>query len=317
MCGNMGPDNRSKKIPRWQMKNRMRRNSVFTPTQIGLMVLLGAITLTMIVPLLNILAKSLSSPEASKTMSGLAIFPREFSLINYKIVFNHPALMKSLWNSIYVTVIGTAINILLTTTAAYVLTRPKLLFKKIIMIFLIFMMLFEPGLVPEYLVIQKLGLMGSRWSVILIAAVNVYYLIIMMRYFEEVPESIFEAAALDGAGHIRTLFSIVFPLSKPGIATITMFYAVVRWNEYFRASIYLVRAKDTLFQVILRQFVILGDTASIVGQQNLFDYNELARIDYAALKGATIIVAIIPVLLLYPIVLRYYAKDVMGGGVKE
>jgi putative aldouronate transport system permease protein len=225
--------------------------------------------------------------------------------------------MTALWNSIFVTIVGTAINIILTTTAAYVLTRPNLVFKKALMVFLIIMMLFEPGLVPEYLVVTKLGLMGSKWSVILVTAVNVYYLIIMMRYFEEIPSSIFEAATLDGAGHLRMLFSIVFPLSKAGIATITMFYAVLRWNEYFRASIYLIKAKDALLQVVLRQFVVLGDTASIVGQQNLFNYNDLARIDYTALKGATIIVAIIPVLLLYPIVLRYYAKDVMGGGVKE
>jgi putative aldouronate transport system permease protein len=281
------------------------------------MLIMGAATLTMILPLLNILARSLSSPEASINMSGLAIFPKDFDLINYRIVFNHPALMTALWNSIVVTVVGTAINILLTTTAAYVLTRPKLIFKRVIMVFLIFMMLFEPGLVPEYLTIQSLGLMGSKWSVILVTAVNVYYLIIMMRYFEEIPASIFEAATLDGAGHLRILFSIVFPLSKAGMATITMFYAVLRWNEYFRASIYLIKAKDTLLQVVLRQFVVLGDTASIVGQQNLWNYNDLARIDYNALKGATIIVAIIPVLLLYPIVLKYYAKDVMGGGIKE
>ncbi|AOT69668.1 carbohydrate ABC transporter permease [Geosporobacter ferrireducens] len=295
----------------------MKRHKKFTLGQIFLMLIFGVITLTMIVPLLNILARSLSSPEASVTMSGLEIFPKDFSLINYRIVFNHPALMTAFGNSIFVTVVGTAINIILTTTAAYVLTRPNLMFKKVIMVFLIIMMLFEPGLVPEYLVVQKLGLMGNKWSVILITAVNVYYLIIMMRYFEEIPSSIFEAAELDGAGHMRILFSIVFPLSKAGIATITMFYAVLRWNEFFKASIYLVKAKDTLFQVVLRQFVVLGDTASIVGQQNLFNYNDLARVDYAALKGATIIVAIIPILLLYPIVLRYYAKDVMGGGVKE
>ncbi len=295
----------------------MKRFKKITIGQVILMTLLGAITLTMIVPLLNILARSLSSPEVSPTMGGLAIFPKDFDLINYKIVLNHPALMQALWNSIFVTVIGTFINIMLTTSAAYVLTRPNLVFKKLIMVFLIFMMLFEPGLVPEYLVVTKLGLMGSKWSVILVSAVNVYYLIIMMRYFENIPESIFEAATLDGASHFRMMFSIVFPLSKAGIATITMFYAVLRWNEYFKASIYLIKAKDTLFQVVLRQFVVLGDTTSIVGQQNLFNYNDLARIDYTALKGATIIVAIIPVLLLYPIVLKYYAKDVMGGGVKE
>ncbi|MDF2892629.1 MAG: transporter permease [Clostridia bacterium] len=295
----------------------MKKYKKLSLGQILLMLILGAVTLTMIIPMLNILARSLSSPEASVNMGGLEILPRDFDLINYRIVFNHPALMSAFWNSIIVTIVGTAINIILTTTAAYVLTRPNLMFKRAIMIFLIFMMLFEPGLVPEYLIVQKLGLMGSKWSVILVTAVNVYYLIIMMRYFEEIPASIFEAATLDGAGHLRMLFSIVFPLSKAGMATITMFYAVLRWNEYFRASIYLIKAKDTLLQVVLRQFVVLGDTASIVGQQNLFNYNDLARIDYTALKGATIIVAIIPVLLLYPIVLKYYAKDVMGGGIKE
>lgn len=295
----------------------VKRNRKITFGQLMLMLFLGSITLTMIIPLLNILARSLSSPEASVAMGGLEIIPKEFNLINYRIVFSHPRLMTAFWNSIFVTVVGTGLNVILTTSAAYVLTRPNLKFKKTIMVFLIFMMLFEPGLVPEYMVVGKLGLMGSKWSVILVSAVNVYYLIIMMRYFEEIPSSIFEAATIDGAGHIRMMLSIVFPLSKAGMATITMFYAVVRWNEYFRASIYLINAKDTLFQVVLRQFVVLGDTTSIIGQQNLFNYNELARIDYNALKGATIIVAIIPVLLLYPIVLRYYAKDVMGGGVKE
>ena len=185
------------------------------------------------------------------------------------------------------------------------------------MVFLIFMMLFDPGMVPEYLVIKDIGLMGSRWSVILVMAVNVYYLIILMRYYQAIPSEIYEAAEIDGAGHWTTLFRVVFPLAKSGIATITMFYAVIRWNEYFRAGIYLTKTKDTTLQVILRQFVILGDTTSIVGQQNLYNYNELARIDYNALRCATIVVSIIPILLLYPIVLRYYAKDVMAGGVKE
>lgn len=294
-----------------------KRLKNFTFGQFLLMVFLGLTALTMIIPLLNILARSLSGPGVSPTMGGLEIIPKDFNLINYRIVFNHPVLMPALGNSVFVTLAGTAINIILTTTAAYVLTRPNLVFKKAIMVFLIFMMLFEPGLVPEYLVVKDLGLMGSKWSVILVTAVNVYYLIIMMRYFEELPQSIIEAASIDGAGHIRMLTSIAAPLSKAGIATISMFYAVVRWNEYFKASIYLIKARDTVLQVILRQFVVLGDTVSIIGQQNIYNYNDLARVDYNALKGATIIVAIIPVLFIYPIVLRYYAKDVLRGGVKE
>lgn len=286
-------------------------------SQLSLIAILFLVTLTMIVPILNMAAKSFSSPEESVRMGGLAILPRGFDLINYRIVFSHPALMGALMNSVFITVVGLAINILLTCSAAYVLTRRGLTLKKPLMVFLIFMMLFDPGMVPEYLVIKDIGLMGSRWSVILVMAVNVYYLIILMRYYQAIPSEIYEAAEIDGAGHWTTLFRVVFPLAKSGIATITMFYAVIRWNEYFRAGIYLTKTKDTTLQVILRQFVILGDTTSIIGQQNLYNYNELARIDYNALRCATIVVSIIPILLLYPIVLRYYAKDVMAGGVKE
>ncbi|MDY0245133.1 carbohydrate ABC transporter permease [uncultured Sphaerochaeta sp.] len=287
-------------------------------SQVLLALLLFALTLTMLVPLLNILAKSLSSPTRSISMGGLKILPQELDFLNYRIVFSHPILVPSLINSIIITVVGTIINISLTTTAAYVLTRPNLTLKRPIMVFLIIMMLFDPGLVPEYIVVQKLGLMGSKWSVILVTAVNVYYLVIMMRYFEKVPQSIVEAATIDGANHIQMLTRIFYPLSKAGVATITMFYAVVRWNEYFRAGIYLTRkSTDTVLQVVLRQFVVLGDTVSILGQQNVFDYNALARADYSALKGATIIVAIIPILIIYPFVLRFYAKDILSGGIKE
>lgn len=288
----------------------------FSLYQLALAVMFILITLTMIIPLLNILAVSLSDPSVSPHMSGLEIIPKKLNLINYKVVLSHPVLVPALFNSIFVAVIGTAINMLLTTTAAYVLTRPNLMFKNVLMVFLIFMMLFDPGIVPEYLVIQKIGLMGSRWSVILVNAVNVYYLIIMMRFFDDVPKEIIEAAKIDGCGHIKMLFKIIYPLSKAGIATITMFYGVLRWNEYFKASIYIGSPKKTTLQVILRQFVVMDDTVSIIGAQNILNYNELAKLDYNALKYATIVVAIVPILLLYPLVLKYYAKDVMGGGVK-
>jgi putative aldouronate transport system permease protein len=297
-----------------KLKKKFKKLSMF---QIFLTVLLFLLTLTMIIPLLNILAISLSDPSMSINMSGFDIIPKKLNFINYKVVLSLPVLVKALSNSVFITVVGTFINIILTTTAAYVLTRPGLVFKKAIMVFLIFMMLFDPGLVPEYLVIKDIGLMGSQWSVILVAAVNVYYLIIMMRYFDDLPQELFEAAQIDGCGHIRILFKIVFPLSKAGIATITMFYAVVRWNEYFKASIYISSVANTTLQVVLRQFIVLNDTVGIVGAQNMLDYNELAKLDFNALKFATIIVAIIPILILYPIVLKYYTKDIMAGGVKE
>ena len=271
-----------------------------------LMIMLFLLTLTMLIPLLHILARSLSAPGQSNTMAGLDILPKGFSLMNYQIIFSNDNIMPALGNSIFITLVGTLINMTLTITAAYVLTRPGLVGKQILMVFFIIMMLFDPGIVPEYMVIRDLKLMGTQWSVILCQAVNVYYLIIMMRYFQEVPQEIYEAAKIDGAGHMRTLFSIAAPLAKAGIATLTMFYGVVRWNEYYRAGIFI----SSIAKVPLHM-------TTLIGTQNLFDNNEMvAKLDFTALQYATIVVAVIPILIIYPFVLKFYTKDAMAGGVK-
>lgn len=284
--------------------------------QLLLAAVLFLLTLTMLIPLLHILARSLSDPMRSTEMSGLEIIPRGFSLINYQVIFGNKNFVPSIFNSIFITLIGTLLNMTLTITAAYVLTRPKLVGKKFLMSFFIVMMLFDPGIVPEYIVIRKLGLMGSQWSVILSQAVNVYYLVILMRYFEAVPRELTEAAEMDGAGHFVILWKIISPLAEAGIATLTMFYAVLRWNEYYRSGIYISKISKVPLQVILRKFVVSGDITTLIGTQNLMNYNALAKLDYTALQYSTIVVAIIPILLIYPVVLRFYNKDIFAGGVK-
>lgn len=284
--------------------------------QLLLAAVLFLFTLTMLIPLLHILARSLSDPMRSTEMSGLEIIPRGFSLINYQVIFGNKNFVPSIFNSIFITLIGTLLNMMLTITAAYVLTRPKLVGKKFLMSFFIVMMLFDPGIVPEYIVIRKLGLMGSQWSVILSQAVNVYYLVILMRYFEAVPRELTEAAEMDGAGHFVILWKIISPLAEAGIATLTMFYAVLRWNEYYRSGIYISKISKVPLQVILRKFVVSGDITTLIGTQNLMNYNALAKLDYTALQYSTIVVAIIPILLIYPVVLRFYNKDIFAGGVK-
>ncbi len=295
----------------------MMKKRRFSFLQLFLTLLLFVVTLTMVVPLLHILARSFSDSKLSGSMGGLEILPRGFSTVNYRTLFSNKNVVPSIFNSIFITVVGTLLNIGLTATAAYVLTRPRLVGKNILMVFFIIMMLFDPGIVPEYMVIRQLKLMGTQWSVILSLAVNVYYLIIMMRYFESVPTSLYEAARIDGAGHVRTLVSIGVPLAKAGIATLTMFYAVLRWNEYYRAGIYISSVSKVPLQVILRKFVVDGDVTTLVGTQNLLEYNEAAQIDYTALGYATIIVAIVPILGIYPLVLKFYTKNVLAGGVKE
>ena len=298
------------------MKDVVRRKRKFSVFQLVLSLFLFLLTLTMILPVLNIIARSLSDPLHSHEMGGLEIIPRGFSAINYEVVLGNEDFLRSIGNSFYVTIIGTILNVMLTTSAAYVLTRKNLVGKQAVMVFLVIMMLISPGLVPQYLVIRKLGLMGSQWSIILSEAVNVYYILICMRYFQEVPDSLCEAATIDGAGHLRILFNVVLPLTLPGMTTISMFYIVSRWNEYYHSSIYLAsNRKKVPLQVILRTFVVSQETNTI-GTGSL-SFTQINTLDNVALQYACIVIAIVPILLVYPLVLKYYTKGIMGGGVKE
>ncbi len=285
--------------------------------RVFLSVFLVAVAAIVLVPLLNILALSLSDPKRVSELTGLSVLPKGFSLINYRVLIANPLFMKSILNAIYVTAVGTAINLAVTSMAAFALTRPRLPGKRVFMILVIVIMVLEPGLITEYLVVKRIGLMNSLWSVILYKTVNVYYLIILMRFFEEVPQSLVDAARVDGAGQWTVLWRVMVPLSQSALATLGLFYGVYHWNEYFRASIYLSDPAKYPLQLILRQFVVLDDTSSLIGSGALFSYDEAARLSYKALQSGTIVVAILPVLILYPLILKYYTRGVMEGGVKE
>lgn len=280
-------------------------------------ILLFVISLCALVPILHILANSFSSPEQVARLGGLDIIPKGFTPVYYQAILSNPVIVRSILNSVIITVAGTAIEIAVTSMAAYVLTRPKLVGKKFFMLFVIVVMVFQPGIVPQYLLIKQLGLIDNMLSVILYQGCNVYYLIIMMRFFEEVPESLSEAARIDGAGNFRIFSSLMLPLSKPALATVGMFYAVLHWNEYYYASLYLNSMSKWPLQLILRQFVVVKDISSIIGTDSLMSYSQMARLDYNSMQSATIIAAMLPVLVIYPIVLKYYAKGAMEGSIKE
>ncbi|KEQ23252.1 MULTISPECIES: carbohydrate ABC transporter permease [Paenibacillus] len=282
---------------------------------IGLMLTL--LTLTMFVPIVNIFARALSHPDRVNQLKGYDLLPKGFSLINFQVVLGNPIVGKALMNSLFITIVGTCLCIFFTTIAAYVLTRKNLVGKTPIMIFLIIIMIFEPGIVQEYMVMKDLHLLDSLWSMVLYRMINVYYLIIMMRFLEEIPESLLEAARIDGAGHMTLFIRIVMPLARIPLLTIGMFYAIAKWNEFFKSSIFLSSRENTVLQVLLRQFVVERDTSTLVGAANLLKNNNIAQLDFSSLKAATIVVAMIPILMLYPIILKYYTSGVMDGGVKE
>lgn len=295
----------------------MKRSKKLSVSKIIMGIILVFLAASMLIPMLNILAQSLSHPDKVHALKGWDILPKGFSLINFQVILGQPLVIRSILNSIFITVVGTFLNLVMTASAAYVLTRPGLVGKKIFMYFFIVMMIFEPGIIQEYFLMKDIHLLDSLFSMVFYKCVNVYYLIILMRFMEDIPGSLVEAARIDGAGHVNVLFKIMIPLCKVPLLTVGMFYAVFRWNEFFKSSIFLTSKANTVLQVLLKQFVVNSDTQVIVGAANIMANNNIAQLDNGSLKAATIIVAVIPILLLYPIILKYYTGDVLAGGVKE
>lgn len=280
-------------------------------------IILTLMTLTMFVPIVNLFAKAFSNPDKVHLLKGYDIIPKGLSLINFQVVLSNPIVGKALVNSLFITIVGTCLSVFFTTITAYVLTRKNLVGKTPMMIFLIIIMIFEPGYIQEYLVMKDLALLDNLWSMVIYRTINVYYLIIMMRFMEEIPDSLIEAAKIDGAGHMKLFMRIVFPLARIPVLTIGMFYAIARWNEFFKSSIFLSSRENTVLQVLLRQFIVERDTSALVGTAELLKNSNIAQLDFSALKAATIVVAMIPILMLYPIILRHYTSGVMEGGIKE
>jgi putative aldouronate transport system permease protein len=296
---------------------KRRGENRFTIAKLILGTILSLMALTVFIPIANLFAKALSHPSKVYLLKGYDIWPKGFSFIHFDVVLRNPLLIKALTNSLFITIVGTCASVFLTTMGAYVLTRRKLIGKTPIMIFLIIVMIFEPGLIQEYMVIRDLHLLDSLWSMVLYRTVNVFYLVVMMRFIEDIPESLIEAARIDGASHMKLFLSVVIPLARIPMLTIGMFYAVARWNEFFKSSIFLSSRENTVLQVLLRQFVVEGDTTTFITSFEMLSNSSVSQLDFSALKAATIIVGIIPILTLYPIILKYYTKGAMDGGVKE
>ncbi len=267
-------------------------------------------------PLLNLLAVSLSDPVKLPGMSGMEVLPRGLSFDVWTLLINHPNVRAGLLNSILITGAGTLLNIIFTALMAWGLSRPGLPGRRILFIMVLVTIVFDPGIIPDYFVNKRLGLLDSYWSVILFKLVNAWYLIILIRFFEEIPQELLDAAELDGSNAFQTFWYVVLPLAKPALATITLFYIVFHWNEFFRAMIYITDQGKWPLQVVLRQFVIGGDKLAIVGVDAANNYTGASQIDLRALKAGMIILTIVPILVIYPLILKFFTKGTMSGALK-
>jgi multiple sugar transport system permease protein/putative aldouronate transport system permease protein len=265
-------------------------------------------------PLIYVLSASFSSARAV-TSGRVWLWPVDVTFDGYQAIFRHDLLVRSFFNSVFYTVAGTFVSVILTVLAAYPLSRRDLYGGTLILFLFLFTLLFSGGLIPTYLVVKELGMLNTRWAMIIPAALTVWNVIITRTFFQTtIPDELLEAAKLDGASDLRFLRDIVVPLSGPIIAVNALLYAVGQWNQFFAALIYLTDQNLWPFQLVLREVLIqnnvdasmMGDIQDMVRRQNL---REL-------LKYSLIVVATVPILLVYPFVQKHFIKGALIGSVK-
>ena len=240
-----------------------------------------------------------------------------FSLRAYRAAFKDANFIKSYWNTVVITACGTTVNLLMTTLFAYPLSRSDLMGRKLLMKIAVFTMFFTGGMIPSYMLVNSLGMNNTYWALILPGAINVYNATIMRTFFEGIPMDMTEAAYVDGANDVRILWQVILPLSKPILFTLLLFYAVGHWNGFFSALLYLSDKSTYPIQMFVRSVVFSGDTLAM----SMASYNSSTEMGAEMLseegaKYAIILLSMVPILVVFPFVSRYFKSGVMIGAVK-
>lgn len=284
-------------------------SKLFDVFNILLMLIILFITLY---PLYYVFITSIS--DGGSVMRGeVSFLPKGINWKAYEIVFQDKSIMHSYLNTIFYTVCGTLINLVMTALCAYPLSRNTFYGRGIFSLAIVFTMFFDGGLIPRYIVVDSLGLVDTVWAILLPPAISVWYMILMRTFFQNIPEALHESAHMDGANEMTVLTRIVLPLSVPILATMTLFYAVHHWNSFFPALIYLSDKKMYPLQIILRNIVIQGDMAE---QSNMMGGEMGMLVTAQNIKYAVVIVAIAPIVMLYPFLQKYFVQGIMVGSLK-
>jgi putative aldouronate transport system permease protein len=265
-----------------------------------------------IYPFLYVLSMSISGEDAVLTMK-VWLYPVGFTLRSYGLLFQNNDIITAFFNSVWYVVVGTSINIFATTTAAYALSRKKFFARNFLLIMISITMIFDGGLIPTFIIVKNLGLYNSRWVIVLLGAVSPWMLLMNRTYFDTtIPESLIEAAFIDGYNDLKIFFKIILPLSKPILAVLGMIYGVSMWNSWFSALIYLSDQKMAPIQLVLRKIVLTQSNNLLSGLSGMEMVAYRLQLKYAA-----IIVVVAPILAVYPFAQKYFMQGVMIGAIKE
>lgn len=274
-------------------------------------IILFVCTLICLTPFLHIFAISLSSVRP--ILSGqVSLFPVELNFEAYYKVFSDPAMIRSLGFTVLLTGLFTMLCIAMTIAMGYPLAKKKLKGRKGVMFIVVITMFFSGGIIPEYILIRNLNLLDSMWALVLPGLINPFYLIILISFFNSIPESLEESAEIDGSSHFRTLFSIILPLSLPVITTLSLFYAVGRWNGFTDTLMYI--NKPELYPLQLKLYQLIQN--NMISELMQMEGAQMATVVPESLKAASVIFATVPILIVYPWLQRYFVSGVMLGAVK-
>lgn len=266
-------------------------------------------------PLYSILVDSFSTPNAAM-QSGFKFYPSEFSVAAYKRVFASPPIWKGYLNTIFVTGASWLVGIVFNILGAYPLSRREFPHKTFWTLFVVFTMFFSGGLIPSYLLIRNLGWMNSYISIVVPGAISTWNLILARNFYMSMPSELYEAAKIDGASEVKLLQSIILPLSKPIIATISLFIIVANWNAWFNCLLYIQNTDKMVLQVLLKRIIAADSKEIITVSADAGGLSKDVSFDYVTVKAATIMVATLPILTIYPFIQKYFVKGIMVGSLK-
>lgn len=273
-------------------------------------IILLAIALAIILPFLNVIAISFSTQKDFMD-SRFMLVPKKVTFANYKAILQDGRLWVGYRTTLIFLLIGVPINLFLTTSMAYGLSQPGFPLRKFFVYFIIFTMMFNGGIIPLYLLMKQINLINTIWSVILGAGINSFYLIIMRNYFMSLPSSLMESARLDGANEWQILFRIIIPISMPIIATITLFYSVDRWNEWYFAMIFIRKNELVSLQLALRSIVMEGQASQH------FNYTDVNAIEFSdGMKMGAVLCTMLPIMCVFPFLQKHFVKGILLGAIK-
>ncbi len=281
-----------------------------------LAVVLSALAIVMLYPMLYEVFVSFSEASELVKARGILLHPLGFTFEAYKIVFGIKNIMVGYGNTLFVMVVGLAINLTMTSLGAYFISRKSSQVKllKPIMVLILFTMYFSGGLVPTWLTVKNLGLYNTRWALVIPNAISTYNMILLCSYFKSIPDSLEESVRIDGGGHFTILFKIVLPLSKPAMAVMFLYYGVSHWNSWFNAMIYLRSEALYPLQLILRNILVEGSALNTNSSSvSAMNYEEMEK----SVKAAMVVVSTVPFLLIYPFLQKYFQGGLMVGSLKE